>query len=60
MTLVASWSETGKVHLWDVTKHVVLLDSPASGVGGASAASLNGHKETPLHTFNGHKVKEKG
>ncbi len=57
MTLVATWAESGKVHLWDVTKHVVMLDSPAAGMGGASSASLKGHVETPLHTFSGHKVR---
>ena len=57
LTLVATWAESGKVHLWDVTKHVVMLDSPAVGMGGASSASLKGHVEKPLHTFSGHKVR---
>ena len=53
-TLVASWSEKGVVHIWDTSKHAILLDSPS--VGGASAKSLTGHKEKPLFSFSGHQV----
>lgn len=53
-SIVATWSEAGKVHLWDITKHSLLLDSPS--VGGASATAIKGHKETPLFSFVGHQV----
>ena len=53
--LVATWSERGVVSIWDVSKHMLLLDSP-SAVGGASGKNFSGHKETPLFTFSGHQV----
>lgn len=54
-TIVATWSEVGKVYLWDVTKHSILLDSPSTGAT-TSAAAYKGHKDPPLFTFNGHHV----
>ena len=53
--LVATWSERGVVSIWDVSRHMLLLDSP-SAVGGASGKNLSGHKERPLFTFSGHQV----
>ena len=53
--LVATWSERGVVSVWDVSKHMILLDSPSVS-GGASGKILTGHKETPLFTFSGHQV----
>ena len=57
--LVATWSERGVVHIWDTSKHVILLDAPKAG-GGASRNKLTGHKESPLFTFPGHKVSTRG
>ena len=53
--IVATWSERGVVNVWDVTKHVVMLDAPKAG-GGASGSKPTGHKESPLFSFPGHKV----
>lgn len=49
-TIAATWSEAGSVHIWDITKHALLLDTPTA----ASAKMLKGHKENPLFTFSGH------
>ena len=53
---MATWSEKGVVNIWDASKHVILLDAPRAG-GGASKNKSIGHKETPLYSFNGHKVR---
>lgn len=51
--VVASWSETGKVHLWDIRPHLKLLDAH-EGVKGATAAPIpRGYG--PIKTFDGHK-----
>ena len=50
-TLVSTWSETSMVHIWDITKHALLLDSPTTGV-----AASKGYHDSPLFTFAGHKV----
>ncbi|XP_011405355.1 PREDICTED: glutamate-rich WD repeat-containing protein 1-like [Amphimedon queenslandica] len=55
-TIVATWAESGSVHLWDVSKHCLMLDSPGTG----GAPSIRGHIEKPMHTFNGHKCEGYG
>ena len=55
--LVATWSERGVVSIWDVSKHMILLDSPTLSGGAAAGKNLTGHKETPLFTFSGHLVR---
>ncbi|KAL5484641.1 hypothetical protein EMCRGX_G021171 [Ephydatia muelleri] len=52
--LVATWSDSGVVGIWDCSKHVLLLDAPSAG--GMAGKNLKGHKETPLFTFSGHQV----
>lgn len=53
--LVATWSDSGVVGIWDCSKHVLLLDAPSAG--GMAGKNLKGHKETPLFTFSGHQVR---
>ena len=52
---MATWSDRGMVHVWDTSRHVILLDSPSVGVA-ASGAQLRGHQDIPLYTYPGHKV----
>ena len=49
--LVATWSDTGTVHIWDITKHSITIDAPA-GVK-QSHKPIN---EPPLFSFSGHQV----
>ena len=49
--LVASWSETGKVHIWDVGAQINALDTP-----GSSKNQQFGDKVKPIFTFAGHQV----
>eukprot|EP00112_Aurelia_sp_Birch-Aquarium-sp1_P001204 Seg1123.6 transcript_id=Seg1123.6/GoldUCD/mRNA.D3Y31 product="Glutamate-rich WD repeat-containing protein 1" protein_id=Seg1123.6/GoldUCD/D3Y31 len=49
--LVASWSETGKVHIWDIGAQVNALDTP-----GASKNQQLGDKVKPMFTFAGHQA----
>lgn len=44
--LVASWSDTGKVHMWDLKEHLERLDEPGS---------IPNPRQEPKYTFNGHK-----
>uniref|UniRef100_K3X1A2 Glutamate-rich WD repeat-containing protein 1 n=1 Tax=Globisporangium ultimum (strain ATCC 200006 / CBS 805.95 / DAOM BR144) TaxID=431595 RepID=K3X1A2_GLOUD len=44
--IVATWSDTKKVHLWDISKQLESLD-------GKATAPLPA-KQAPLYTFNGH------
>jgi ribosome assembly protein RRB1 len=55
VTLVSTWSDVGKVHLWDVTKQSHHLDSPTTGSSSVSSA-VRGHKIPPLFTFTNHQV----
>lgn len=56
--IVATWSETGKVHLWDIRAHLALLEAAeaaATGAGGGIAAPIaKGYG--PLLSFSGHKT----
>lgn len=45
--IVASWSETGKVHVFDLSKHINALDMPSSKKLKSPA---------PLYSFTGHKT----
>ncbi|XP_065071674.1 glutamate-rich WD repeat-containing protein 1-like [Rhopilema esculentum] len=49
--LVASWSDTGKVHIWDVAEQMNALDKP-----GAPKNQYFGDKVKPMFTFNGHQA----
>lgn len=53
--LVATWSERGSVHVWDTSRHVILLESPSVGVA-AQGTLLRGHQDSPLFTYTGHGV----
>ncbi|KAL6067576.1 Glutamate rich WD repeat containing 1 [Balamuthia mandrillaris] len=46
--IVATWSETGAVHVWDIGKYVKALDAPP--------ATRLSDKHTPLQTFRGHGI----
>ena len=52
---VATWSESGSVHVWDASQRMILLDSPRVGVG-TPGAQLRGHQDSPLFSYTGHKV----
>ncbi len=41
----ASWSDTGKVHIWDMTDNVKSLDVPGSGT----------YDIKPVHTISSHR-----
>ncbi len=54
---MATWSEVGVVNIWDATRHVVMLDAPSTGrKGGAMDKKGEGLKQSPLCSFDGHKV----
>jgi ribosome assembly protein RRB1 len=44
---VATWSETGKVHIWDVRPHLEALDVPGYQLDKAQS-------QTPIFTINSH------
>ena len=47
----------GVVNIWDATRHVIMLDAPSTGKrGGALGKKVEGHKQSPLCSFDGHKV----
>lgn len=50
--LAATWSELGRVNIWDLTAHVQMVDNPLE----ATAYSKNNSNSeiTPLFTFSGH------
>lgn len=45
-SVVASWADTGKVHIWDVSQQVKNLDKDQKPTRAV--------KQKPLHTFSGH------
>jgi len=47
--LVASWADTGKVHIWDIADQLGALDKP-----GTSRNQNFGDKVKPIFTFSGH------
>jgi len=54
-TIVATWSEVGVVNIWDASRHIIMLDAPSTGMKGS--VSSEGHKQPPLCSFDGHKVR---
>ena len=51
--LVASWADTGKVHIWDIADQLGALDKP-----GTSRNQNFGDKVKPIFTFSGHQVSD--
>ena len=51
--IVATWSDSGSVHVWDITKHALLIDTPGGAKGGSKAIN-----EQPIYSFSGHQVSE--
>ena len=49
--IVATWSDSGSVHVWDITKHALLIDAPGGAKGGMKATT-----EQPIYSFAGHQV----
>lgn len=49
--IVATWSEKGKVHVWDISRQVISVDNPTT-----SAGTPMGRDVKPLFTFHGHQV----
>eukprot|EP00057_Strongylocentrotus_purpuratus_P020692 XP_011675166.1 PREDICTED: glutamate-rich WD repeat-containing protein 1 isoform X1 [Strongylocentrotus purpuratus] len=47
--VAASWSDTGNVHIWDLSDPLQALESPA-----AMAKYMRQNNSKPLYTFNGH------
>ncbi|XP_028409160.1 glutamate-rich WD repeat-containing protein 1-like [Dendronephthya gigantea] len=47
--VVSTWSETGKVHIWDISRQFIEIDNDDSGKNVTSD-----HK--PLYTFRGHQT----
>ena len=41
--------------MWDISRHVILLESPSVGVA-APGTLLRGHQDIPLFTYTGHEV----
>ena len=50
---MATWSDSGSVHVWDITKHALLIDTPGGAKGGSKAIN-----EQPIYSFSGHQVSE--
>ena len=49
--IAATWSERGKVHIWDVSQQVISVDNPATAAGVSHSKDVK-----PLFTFDGHQV----
>lgn len=49
--IVASWSERGQVHIWDISQQVISVDNPATLAGPSHAKDFK-----PLFSFDGHQV----
>ena len=49
--IVATWSERGKVHIWDTSQQVISVDNPATAAGASHSKDVK-----PLFTFDGHQV----
>lgn len=44
--LAASWSDTGKIHMWDLKEHFERLDEPGS---------IPNNRTEPKYSFGGHR-----
>lgn len=51
-SLAASWSDKGKVHIWDLTKPLQAVNDPNV----MSTYTRNEESPAPLYTFSGHQV----
>lgn len=51
-TLAASWSELGRVNIWDLTRQLQLLDKPAELA--VYVKNNTGNTVMPIFTFTGH------
>lgn len=49
--IVASWSERGQVHIWDISQQVISVDNPATLAGPSHAKDFK-----PLFSFDGHQT----
>ena len=49
--IVATWSERGKVHIWDISQQVISVDNPS-----ISAEASHSKDIKALFTFDGHQV----
>ena len=49
--IVATWSERGKVHIWDISQQVISVDNPS-----ISAEVSHSKDIKALFTFDGHQV----
>lgn len=49
--IVATWSERGRVHIWDVSQQVISVDNPATTAGANHSKDAK-----PLFSFDGHQV----
>lgn len=49
--IVATWSERGKVHIWDTSQQVISVDNPTTAAGASHSKDIK-----PLFTFDGHQV----
>ena len=51
--IVATWSERGKVHIWDTSQQVISVDNPTTAAGASHLKDVK-----PLYTFDGHQVSQ--
>ena len=49
--IAATWSDSGSVHIWDITKHALLIDTPGGVKGGSKPIA-----DKPIYSFTGHQV----
>lgn len=49
--IVATWSERGRIHIWDLSQQVICVDNPKT-----SAGVYNSKDVQPLFSFDGHQV----
>lgn len=49
--IVATWSERGKVHIWDISQQVISVDNPS-----ISAEASHSKDIKALFTFDGHQI----
>ena len=48
---MATWSERGKVHIWDISQQLISVDNPTTAEAGAQSREAK-----PLFSFEGHQV----
>jgi len=49
--IVATWSERGKVRIWDISQQVISVDHPTTAAGASHSKDIK-----PLFSFDGHQV----